>query len=164
MDQSCSAADCVAGSFCNQQDICQAEAAAGAECADGFFTCVSGYVCDLGPDFTPGTCVKVPGSGETCDPAFGGEFVDGRLSCSQSTDYCDKTSNTCVSRIAVDGSCAGDLEDACVNYSECISGVCTASPGAGESCDVELGPDCLGNLDCVSGMCVLEPADPACTL
>lgn len=161
--ESCAEVDCESGLLCDDTSTCQNPAGSGEACA-GFDECIAGYICELGPDFTPGTCIKVPTTGETCDPAFGGEFVAGRFSCLLSTDYCDPSDTTCKAKLSVGAACTAGLENACVNYATCVDATCTARPKLGESCVVDAPLECLGGLDCESGSCVGETATPVCTL
>lgn len=158
--ESCSNVRCKFGLFCDGSDICQPPAGP-AEACSGFEKCISGYICELGPDRTPGTCLKLPTTGETCDPAFGGESLDGRLSCFRSTDFCDRSDTTCKAKLSVGVACAGP-ENVCVNYAECVEATCTTKPSLGESCIVDSRLDCMGELNCENGICVSEAQEASC--
>ncbi|MBL4633588.1 MAG: hypothetical protein JKY56_06940 [Kofleriaceae bacterium] len=161
--ESCANLSCESGLRCDGSDICQPPTAAAAVCSS-VEECVSGYICELGPDFTPGTCVKLPTSGETCDPAFGGEFFGGRISCLKSTDYCDPSDTTCKGKLSVGDACPAGLEFACVNYAVCVEATCTAKPRIGESCVDDSALGCLGGLNCENSVCAADPAPAVCTL
>jgi hypothetical protein len=157
--QSCATVDCEDGLDCNDADVCEARPTIGDAC-ESIFECADG-ICDLGPDNTPGTCVVLPTTGETCDPTLGG--FGGRFSCGFNTDYCDPSDNTCKAKQAPGSDCSA-VEFSCVNYAACVEGTCQAEPGLGDSCVVDSQLSCLGDLDCEGGTCTAEPADPVCTL
>tara|TARA_R110002096_G_scaffold436085_1_gene667102 strand:+ start:20008 stop:20985 length:978 start_codon:yes stop_codon:yes gene_type:complete len=157
--ESCTETECEFGLYCNPDDVCTALHEPAEACPD-FFSCVSGYICDLGPDFTPGTCVEMPDTGDTCDPEFGGPFVGGQLSCLRITDYCDPADTKCKTKLSPGSACGEGL--LCADYAECVDDACVARPRLGEACEVDSELTCLGDLDCASGTCVAEPSDPVC--
>ncbi len=159
--ESCANVRCEFGLICDDSNVCQ-EPAGPAEACAGFEECISGYICELGPDRSPGTCVKLPTTGGTCDPAFGGETLEGRLSCFRSTDFCDLSDMTCKGKLPVGTACTMGLENACVNYAECIEATCTAKPSLGENCVVDSQLDCVGELACENGTCIGEPEIVVC--
>lgn len=161
--ESCAEADCAQGLRCDDAERCVALAGPGEACAQ-FNHCVSGYICDLGPDLTPGTCVKLPTTGETCDPAFGGPSFGGRFSCLLITDYCDPSDTTCKGKLEPGEACGVGLENACVEYAECVEATCVAYPGLGDSCVVDSDLNCLGSLECQNGTCTAQPQPEVCPL
>ena len=160
--QSCSESSCADELICNDSMICETRPALGESCAS-LFGCANGALCKLGEDSSPGTCVELPTTGNTCDPELGGEYLGGRFSCLLVSDYCDASDNTCKAKLPAGSDCSA-ASYGCVNYAQCIEGSCVASPGAGESCVVDGQPECLGTLNCTGGTCVPSLSEPICTL
>lgn len=160
--QNCANQPCADGLRCNDDQICAARTAAGAACTR-INECVSGYVCELGVDQTPGTCIALADTGGSCNPEIGGTFFH---ACLKSGDFCDATDSTCKARLAVGASCATEeLSNACLIYAECIDGSCESEILIGETCVVDgPGPGCIGGTDCVGGVCAAEPVDMVCSL
>jgi hypothetical protein len=155
--ESCAAADCVSGAYCDTNDVCQAVAGVGETC-EGFGSCVTGAVCDFDFQTNTGTCVQLPAEGDTCDP----ELFFGIITCMRTDNWCDPADMVCKKKLAVGADCDVEI-GGCADYAYCNAGTCTALPGNGGTCDIELGPDCLGDLDCVDQVCTAPEAEPICT-
>jgi hypothetical protein len=150
---SCAEANCVAGAFCNSQDVCTALIDVGERC-DELFDCVPGAVCSDG--FGEGTCVHVALPGETCDPAQW-------YSCVRYDNYCDPITTVCTINKDVGEACDVELRN-CLDFAYCDAGTCVAKPSLGEGCVADGAPDCLGSLECAGGRCVVPEPEPVCTL
>jgi hypothetical protein len=129
--ESCAAAPCVNGAYCDETQVCAQRIAIGDACTE-FDSCVEGALCDAGGS---GTCFALAGPGETCDPA--GAFG---FSCLRTDNYCDVDTEVCTERINPGESCSVELQN-CVNFAFCDAGTCATRPGAGDACTPDAAPD-----------------------
>jgi hypothetical protein len=116
--------DCI-DSQCDDNRICAPLLALGEPCNEGF-DCVSGKC-----DGEPKQCVTVGGHGEPCVASAPTDYE-----CSELNDYCDPTSNVCVSFGRTGDAC--DEQHPCSTLYKCGSaGTCMLGNLVGDSCDGE---------------------------
>jgi hypothetical protein len=150
---------CATGSFClpvtGGTPTCFVPSSVEGSTCDRRFGCTSPLFCDL--DGT-GTCRRTAASGAACESS-----APDYVPCDDSRDTCSPTTNTCVRRTAVGGTC-GPAGPACVGYALCVSGTCVAYPKPGAACTPGATPDCLGSLECSTqtNTCVVPPSDGSC--
>lgn len=150
---------CVAGSFCaagtgTGPGTCTAPVTTEGAACEEIDGCVNPLYCNLSFTSGQGTCKRPPGRGAACNR------MD-LLPCSDSRDFCDTATSTCLPRVAAGGACSAALP--CVAYASCEAGTCVADIPAGGACGTT-GPDCAGSLECISGTCALPPVGMTCML
>jgi len=121
--QSCEAAPCVDGAYCDATATCAALLPAGSDC-QGDSQCAYGLLC-LGA----GTCQAPAGAGDTC--ITGGNGPE----CGVLGVVCDPTTNTCVGYLAEGAACDPQVGN-CQPFTFCdqTTMVCTSYPKVGEAC------------------------------
>jgi len=129
----------------------------GSACAM-FFDCASPLFCATDAGTGTKSCRRAAASGAACD---GSASVYN--ACDDSRDICSPTTNTCVRRTAVGGTC-DPARSACVGYAVCVGTTCVAYPKPGEACTPGGSPDCLGSFECAAqtNTCVAPSSDGSC--
>ena len=125
--ESCRAARCASGSFCNPANAtCTALIPTGAACDDtDQDQCEYGAACINNGTTT--TCVKLPHSGETCT-SF----------CTDFGAICDPTTKKCVAVVLGGGTCRGSgFQSDCSSLYSCDAGRCNAGLALGAACTVD---------------------------
>jgi hypothetical protein len=153
----CTNADCVDTAYCDSTKKCAAPIAMpGAACTE-IDACANPMLCDLVA--TNHTCITPAAHGATCDPMA-------LLPCSDERDYCDTTTKTCTSNVAVGQACGGSNGAQCIAFSDCTNMLCVNRPAPGGTCTVDpqtqMG-NCLNGNPCTNGQCMLPPPEAACT-
>lgn len=144
---SCAAADCVAGAFCDEAEICQPLLATGEACLDDD-ECDYNLHCSGVTD----TCVDAPNRGEPCP--------DG--SCADVGTFCDASSR-CVGRPGRDEACGQFGSCQQPNICDQATLRCVPPPGPGQACQ----STCAAGAYCdtQAGTCMEQkPEGAACTL
>lgn len=149
----CAEADCVAGAYCDDQDVCAARSAQGETCAWAG-ECQSGLVCASGE---VGTCESPPVAGDPCL----GEGCGGVLGLT-----CDFSTTTCQPVLYEGDACdiENDLCSRAYLLCEPESSTCAPFPGVGESCaafQCGLGAYCDYDFELGQGTCVVRGGDGA---
>ena len=157
--EDCSAAECVAGAYCGEAEICVAVGNEGEACpntgsSNGAKYCAGDLFCD-GYDLGPHTCVRPAAEGEECNPTLW-------RPCGRRDLWCSRTDNTCQIKKEAGETCDFEAFDKeCAGYAPCFYDVCVARPRINQSCDAAV-DTCSGDLVCDSGHCRLPEADPVC--
>jgi hypothetical protein len=154
--ESCAAADCEPGLFCNSNHYCHPYGATGTPC-NGEHPCRYPLTCKANAcaaaDPLGGACTTSP---QTCDLWHG--------------QICNPVSKTCQNVVQVQpGGTCGLLTDgtanACTAGASCkrasttaTSGMCLAPAADGQACDATNGPFCSFPATCASGACALPDA------
>lgn len=147
---------CKAGTGSGTPGTCTALVAGEGTACTEIDACVNPLYCNLNFQTGMGTCKKPAASGAACT-------MTDLIRCSDSRDYCNATSMTCVRRIAVGQACMGSTMP-CVDYASCIAGTCVADIPLGGTCNPETGPNCAGDLECVGTTCQVGAPGLVCTL
>jgi hypothetical protein len=147
---------CDTGAICISSICTVPSRVEGAACTSSFL-CASPLYCDLDSATSMGTCRRAAPSGAACSGVFS--------SCDDLREYCDPTSGTCKTRVAVGGTCDVSNPYNCVGYAQCEGTTCVARLKAGETCSSSTGPDCLGSLECdaQTNTCALAPVIGVCS-
>jgi hypothetical protein len=158
---SCAMADCQAGSYCNDAQVCAALLPAGAMCFANR-DCAYGMTC-FGE---PGKCTATAATGASCATA----------DCDKAGDICDTTTMLCKAKGREGDACPASFAGfaACINPLVCDQTTlkCAARPAIGaacfsaceagafcnqtsKKCEAEKadGGACAGDLQCVSNNC-----------
>lgn len=178
LGESCAAAQCPDGAFCNEASVCEVMRPAGGTCRDDR-DCAYGTLCDA-----THTCVALPAAGDACVAWYPGTTICGTdgMRCNTLTLHCEA--------VRVAGAACMLGENICGNQLTCdeASGRCIELPSLGEPCQsscqgmaicdgpilampvgtcVPLQPNgaaCIVGLQCASGYCANRTCadDPAC--
>lgn len=163
---SCAGAVCVAGAWCDFNDLCVPPSSLGGGCdVFSFNSCAAGLLCD------PSTlqCVRPAAHGAPCTVGtchtLGDQCIDG----------------TCQATPGLGGACGAEVQ--CQDPLVCAGGVCVAPAPIGASCTVAAfncepgsfcsdasvceawradGMPCGSYLECDSGYCDQSTASPVC--
>jgi hypothetical protein len=153
---------CATGSFClpvtGGSPTCFVPSTVEGSTCDRRFGCTSPLFCDLDGAAATGTCRRAAQSGAACNSS-----APDYVPCDDNRDTCSPTTNTCVRRTAVGGTC-GPADPACVGYALCVGATCVAYPKPGEACTPGGSPDCLGSFECSAqtSTCVAPSSDGSC--
>jgi len=156
LGQRCDAegAFCEEGAFCKTDpqtgaSTCVAPIALGQPCVRGVDQCEAPGSCLPGAVLSKFTCIRLPRAGQPCPAGV----------CAAAADYCDRTTETCLPRIAVGESCA---KGSCVRYASCNPTTlkCVERAAGGGSCGAAI--LCVGGLSCQDGTCVSASDELAC--
>lgn len=172
--QSCSAAPCVDGAFCNSSTVCAALLAAGQSCTSDD-ECTYGTVCAGATGAE--TCTAPPKAGDPCLTHNGGHscistglqcdatmhcatLLGANAACDPQAPLCkfdlacDATAKTCGPLPAVGAACAGECAPGayCQFNQTTGGGTCTAAKADGQACQSD--NECTSsNCDATSNTC-----------
>jgi hypothetical protein len=144
-------ATCAPQAYCDGFiQVCMARVAGGEPCTQ-IDACAAGFACVTGGQAN-GICGRLPAHGQPCSQFDG---------CDASTDFCDPTAMTCMTRLPAGSDC-DPTADECVSYAFCDSATqkCVALSNAGEPCTDA--SSCFGSLECPNGVCALPQPRALC--